>query len=411
MKKHLKYSKSKLHFNGNGLGEVCDKYETPFYFYDEALILNNYKHFYETALKYDIPNPLVCFALKSNPNSYIISSLAKSGAGADIVSGGELELALKCGVDPKKIVFSGVGKTQKEIKQGILKGILSFNVESEDELDVINFYSTKLKKRAQVAFRLNPVVHAKTHKYISTGYKNHKFGLLAQDIIRMSKKKKYWSNTSLIGLSTHIGSQLTCMKATRKAIDEVFALSFEISKPFDFLDFGGGLGIPYKEGEKVTSVDEYMKEVSKGIVKNKMSKLVDGEKTRIVFEPGRVLVGEGGVLITKVIRTKPGGETQFAIVDAGMSDLLRPSLYSAHHDILPLSQKKSKKVQVDIVGPICESADSFAKNLKLSAPKKDDYFIIADTGAYGISMASNYNVRPKPKEVIFTKNKKYKVQS
>jgi diaminopimelate decarboxylase len=414
MSKFLNYKKNQLTFNNFDLSKVAGKYKTPFYFYHQGILVENYQFFIEQARLHHIPNPLVCFALKSNPNPLLLQSLLKLGSGVDIVSGGELKLALKCGANAGQIVFSGVGKTKEEIKFALKlkkQPLYSFNVESEEELEMINYFAGKLKVVARIAFRLNPQVVAKTHKYISTGYKDHKFGMLGTDILRAIKQKKYWTHSKLVGASVHIGSQLTELAATKRALEEVSSLLLRSNPDFEFVDVGGGLGIPYHTDEKVAAISDYMNIVSKTLQKELWSKLTQPEKRRVVFEPGRVLIGQAGVLVMKVIRTKKGEQTTFVIADGAMNDLMRPSLYGAYHQILPLKKRNGKLTQVDIVGPVCESADCFLKGQKMVLPQSDDYLCIADTGAYGISMSSNYNVRKKPDEVILDIKGKIKVIS
>ncbi|EQC51169.1 diaminopimelate decarboxylase [Bacteriovorax sp. DB6_IX] len=400
---NLNYKNSQLHLFDANIPQLTKKLKTPFYLYCQNTLEDNYLNFYNSALEYNIERPLVCFALKANPNHKVVKTLAKLGAGADIVSGGELKRALECGIDPQKIVFSGVGKTREEITYALKchkEGIYSFNVESLEELELINSLAKKLKKTARVAFRLNPQVQVKTHKHISTGFKTHKFGLLKEDIVKAIKSKKYWSSTKLVGLSIHIGSQLTCLKATVKAITELTNLALEKKLQLEFFDLGGGLGVDYEKSGDKPSASDYMELVSKTLDKNYHSRTQN--RPRIVFEPGRSISATAGHFITRVIRTKESGECFFAIVDGGMNDFVRTSLYGAYHEIIPLSLNRRKKVRTDIVGPICETADCFGSGRLLPKLQTDDLISVSDVGAYGYSMSSNYNMREKPSEFFLT---------
>jgi len=399
----LHYKKSLLCLDGVGILDLTTKIQTPFYLYSQKSLERNYKCFENAALESGIENPLVCFALKSNPNKKVVKTLAKMGAGADIVSGGELKRAIDCGIDPQKIVFSGVGKTKQEISAALSShkdGIYSFNVESLEELEMINEISSKLKKTARIALRLNPQVQVKTHKHISTGFKTHKFGLLKEDILKAVNSKKYWKHTKLVGISIHIGSQLTCLKATVKAIEEMCKLSLAFDKDLEFFDVGGGLGVDYEKTNDKPCPNQYMKLIAKTIEKFFYKKA--SSRPRIVFEPGRVISATAGHFITKVIRTKNSGDCFFAIVDGGMNDFVRTSLYGAYHEIIPAKKSKRKLIKTDIVGPICETADCFGSGIELPMLKSEDVISVSDVGAYGHSMASNYNMRDKALEYFVT---------
>ncbi|MGZ3787748.1 MAG: diaminopimelate decarboxylase [Bacteriovorax sp.] len=398
----LQYKKNKLTFDGLSLEQIAKKRATPFYLYSQKTLDFYYKTFSSSAKKHDIPDPMICYAVKANGNLDILKRLKKLGSGADVVSIGELKKALKAGIDPMKIVFSGVAKTEKEILFALKcgkKGIYSFNVESIEELELINQIAKKVKRQARVAFRLNPQVNAKTHKHISTGNKTHKFGLLKADILEAVAVSDFWTHTNLVGLSIHIGSQLTEMKATVAAIKELSNLAHEINLPLDFLDVGGGLGIDYTQEEKakLASIDHYMETVSSALSKFYFSK--SEHSPRIVFEPGRILVGKMGVLVSRVVRTKVSDNCHFTIIDAGMNDLIRPALYEAHHGILP-ETKSEKLITTDIVGPICETADCFGTKRLLPSLKAGDLIVIDNAGAYGRTMASTYNEREIAPEVI-----------
>jgi diaminopimelate decarboxylase len=398
----LQYKKNKLTFDGLSLDKIAKKRPTPFYLYSKKSLDFYYKTFFQAAVKQAIPSPLVCYAVKANANLEVLKRLKKLGSGADVVSVGELKKAIKAGIDPQKIVFSGVAKTESEILFAIKcgkKGIYSFNVESIEELELINQIAKNEKRIARVAFRLNPQVNAKTHKHISTGNKTHKFGLLKTDILEALAVPSFWTNTTLVGLSIHIGSQLTDLKATVAAIKELTKLAHEIEIPLEFLDVGGGLGIDYtvEERNKLASIEKYMETVSGALDKFYYSKT--DHTPRIVFEPGRILVGKMGVLVSRVVRTKTSGNCHFTIIDAGMNDLIRPALYEAHHEVLPETKSK-KMITTDIVGPICETADCFGMKKKLPMLKTGDLVIIDNAGAYGHTMASNYNERAIAPEIL-----------
>jgi diaminopimelate decarboxylase len=400
LKTPLHYKKNNLYFDNFKLADLASSRPTPFYLYSKKTLHHFYDSFKNEAILNKINDPLICYAVKANANKEVLKELKKRGAGADVVSGGELKLAISAGISPLKIVFSGVGKTKDEINYALnthSHGIYSFNVESIEELAMINECAKKLKKIARVAFRLNPEVNVKTHKHISTGNKTHKFGILKNDIEKAIKTKSFWTNTVLVGISIHIGSQLTEMNATKKAICELSKFVLEQDLDLEFLDIGGGLGIDYTPDDqnKLTSISLYMKAVSEALYKFYFNKTT--KKPRIVFEPGRILVGKMGVLVSKVIRTKTSDGRHFTIIDAGMNDLIRPALYEAYHEVYPMS-KSGKIIKTDIVGPICETSDCFGEGRKIPSLRADDYVVIDNAGAYGHTMASRYNEREIPKE-------------
>lgn len=379
--------------------------------YSEEILSNNYNDFFNGAVNSGLINPLVCFALKSNPNKELLKILAKLGSGADIVSGGELKRALESGIPADRIVFSGVGKTEDEIMYALKaskNGIFSFNVESLEELEMINACAKKLKKKARICFRLNPVVQPKTHKYISTGNKTHKFGLLEGDILDSLNHKKYWTHSKLVGLSIHIGSQLLDLNATRKAIAKLCEVALKTEAPLEFLDVGGGLGVDYHpdESEKLPSVQDYMSLIATTLNKNFYSKT--DLRPRVVFEPGRRIVAKAGIFVMKVLRNKVSENNLFVIVDGGMNDFMRSSLYGAYHALMPVKEGKSDKPS-HVVGPICETSDCFGSNRLLPKLVSGDHLVLCDTGAYGFSMGSNYNLRGRPLELLVDKKNKVKV--
>ncbi|MGE3608490.1 MAG: diaminopimelate decarboxylase [Bacteriovoracaceae bacterium] len=407
----LKYLNKTLHFPKLNLLDVASKHKTPFFIYSEDILTKNYHDFFQAALNHQLHQPLVCFAMKSNPNKELIKILAKLGSGADIVSGGELKRALEAGIPANKIVFSGVGKTKEEILFALTvskTGIYSFNVESIEELELINECATKTKKTARICFRLNPVVAPKTHKYISTGNKTHKFGILEEDILSAIKNKKLWTNSKLVGLSVHIGSQLLDLRATKRAVKKLCEVAVKINLPLEFLDVGGGLGVDYHpdESHKLPSLDHYMKLIAQTIKVNYPND--KNHRPRIVFEPGRRIVAKAGIFVMSVLRNKVSENNHFLIVDGGMNDFMRPSLYGAYHGLIPVKEAKATK-NCSVVGPICETSDCFGENRLLPPMKAGELLILKDTGAYGFSMGSNYNLRGRPLELLVQKNKKIRV--
>jgi diaminopimelate decarboxylase len=314
-------------------------------------------------------------------------------------------------VAPEKIVFSGVGKTEEEILFALKvskKGIYSFNVESLEELELINRCAKKLGRKARICFRLNPVVKPKTHKFISTGNKTHKFGLLEKEVLSSLGHKKYWSHSKLVGLSVHIGSQLLDLKATRQAIQRLSEVALNTKAELEFLDVGGGLGVDYHpdDTKKLPSIQEYMQLIAKGLGQHFYARTE--LRPRIVFEPGRRIVAKAGIFVMQVLRNKVSENNHFVIVDGGMNDFMRPSLYGAYHGLLPVKEAPAKKT-CHVVGPICETSDCFGSDRKLPELKTGDLLVLQDTGAYGYSMGSNYNLRGRPLELLLKKNGKVKV--
>jgi len=399
----LEYSNSQLLLDGLSIEEIAQSFPTPFYIYSETELLDKFNSFLKAANDFKIKDPLICFALKANPNPALLKILFNAGAGADVVSGGELTRALENGCDPQKIVFSGVGNTEAKINLALDShpdGIYSFNVESVEELSMIKACAKKKNKTARIAFRLNPHVHVKTHKHISTGFKAHKFGILKDDVLNVIKNFSKFPHTKIVGISVHIGSQLTCLKASVQAVEEVLELMHDSAIEFEFIDVGGGLGIDYtKEGNCPTPFD-YMEKINSALSTSKLSHF-----PRVVFEPGRFISASAGLFVTKVIRTKKSDQCFFAIVDGGMNDFVRTSLYEAYHKIVPLKENDKKVINTEIVGPICETADSFATNYPIQELETDDLLAVQDTGAYGHSMSSNYNLRSRPKEIVIRSSK------
>lgn len=406
--KDLTYKNKTLRFAKADISKLARKYKTPFYLYSEEILTRNYEAFSKGAQAAGLIDPLVCFAMKSNPNRELVKVLAKLGSGADIVSGGELRRALEAGIPAKKIVFSGVGKTGEEIDYALKKEIYSFNVESIEELELINRLAKKRGTKARICFRLNPVVQPKTHKFISTGNKTHKFGILEKDVLASLKDKSLWTNSKLVGLSVHIGSQLLDLKATGKAIRRLSEIALRTGVALDFLDVGGGLGVDYHpdETKKMPQISEYMELVGQELQKHFYSKTKI--RPRVVFEPGRRIVAKAGIFVMSVLRNKISEDNHFLIVDGGMNDFMRPAIYGAYHGLFPVKEAKNE-VSCHVVGPICETTDCFASDRRLPRLKSGDHLVLADTGAYGYSMGSNYNLRGRPLELLLKKNKELKV--
>ena len=391
---NLKFKKNDLLIECVSIKKLSKKFQTPFYCYSTSTIIEKFREFEKPFKHLDT---IICYAVKANPNIAILKILSKLGAGAEVVSEGELRRSLKANIPAKKIVFSGVGKSVKEIEFAIKKNILQINLESEEELKSIENIAKKLKKKIQVGIRVNPNINAKTHKKITTGREEDKFGLSIEVAERIFKNYKFNPNLNIIGLSVHIGSQIMSLDPFKKAFLKIKTLVKKVNKNekvIRILDLGGGIGINYKN-EKVVHFNDYAK-----IILNLSNDL----GCKLILEPGRMLVGESGVLITKVLYTKKNKKNTFLIVDAGMNDLLRPALYDAYHDIQSVEKKSGKKIKYTIVGPICESADTFAKNKLLNKINTNELLFLKNVGAYGSSMSSSYNSRPIIMELIIYKN-------
>ena len=391
---NLRYVGKNLFIEKLSINNIVKKNKTPFYLYSESQIINNYLKFTKTFKK---TNPIVCFAAKSNSNVSILKSLGGLGAGADVVSGGELLKALKAGIRANKIVFSGVGKTEDELKIAINKKILLINCESESEAKLVNKIAKKLKKKVSIGFRLNPNVDAKTHKKISTGKAENKFGLSIKNFKLFFKDISTYKNIKLNALSVHIGSQILTDAPYRKTLNVMSKLIKELNLKLKFVDLGGGFGINYSGKDRPINLKKYST-----LVHNFSKKL----KCKIIFEPGRCIIGDTGILLSKIQYIKQGANKNFIILDAGMNDFMRPALYDAKHKIIPVSRAKSKiKGLIEFVGPICESTCKFGIYKNYQKIKENDYVAITNVGAYGASLSSNYNTRPLIAEVLVNKNK------
>jgi len=377
-----------LHLDDISLSDLAVSFGTPSYVYSASQIRNNFLD-YKNSMRIE---DKVCFAVKSNSNINILKFLNGLGSGFDVVSGNELRRCLVAGADPKNIVFSGVGKTAEEIELALEEGIFSINIESESELERIIQISKKIGKIANCAIRVNPDISAESHPYITTGLKSSKFGVTSKVAIIMSRRIQESESVNLIGLACHICSQITKSKLILDSLDHLIDLANEInkeSKSISFLDIGGGLGITYKDEEAANA-----KEIMTGVL-DKIKEL----DFNLVVEPGRSIVGNAGVLLSRVEYLKETDASNFAIVDAGMNDLMRPSLYSAWHDISAVKDLETPEKTYEIVGPVCESADSLAKDRVLKI-KEGSVIVIHDVGAYGNVMASNYNTRLRPPEIM-----------
>ena len=391
---HFKYFGQKLFVENSSVLNITKKNKTPFYLYSEQQIKENYLNF---AQNFKSVDPLICFATKANTNLTILKMLGKLGAGADVVSGGELLKAIKADIKPNKIVFSGVGKTEEELRLAIGKKILLINVESESEARLINNIGKKSNKKISIGFRLNPNVDAKTHAKISTGKSENKFGISIKSFSAFYKNIKQFKNLKIDALSVHIGSQILSDSPYKKTLTILLKVISDLKIKLKYVDLGGGFGICYKKKDKQINLNNYAK-----LVLNFKKKL----NCNIIFEPGRSLVGNAGILVSKIQYIKKGVDKNFIILDAGMNDFMRPSLYNAIHDIVPVNKTNKKFSEaIEFVGPICESTCKFTKYRKYQKINEGDFVAITNTGAYGSSLSSNYNTRPLIAEILAGKNK------
>tara|TARA_B110000967_G_scaffold99328_1_gene102039 strand:+ start:575 stop:1804 length:1230 start_codon:yes stop_codon:yes gene_type:complete len=390
---HFKYLKEKLFIENTSVLSIINKNKTPFYLYSENQIKENYLNF---AKVFKNINPLICFAAKANTNLTIMKILGKLGSGADVVSSGELLKALKAGIKPNKIVFSGVGKSEEELKLAIKKKILLINVESESEAILINKIGKKISQVISIGFRINPNVDAKTHKKISTGKAENKFGISIKNFSTFYKNIKKYKNLKINAVSVHLGSQILSDTPYKKTLDILSKVIKNLNIKLKFVDLGGGFGISYSKKDKQINLNNYAK-----LVYNFKKKL----NCNIIFEPGRSLVGNTGILVSKIQYIKKGLNKNFVIIDAGMNDFMRTALYDANHDIVPIvrTNKKTQK-PIEFVGPICETTCKFIKYKKYQKIKEGDFIAITDAGAYGASLSSNYNTRPLIAEILASKN-------
>ena len=385
----MKYIKKRLTIDRVVIDDIAKKFGTPTYCYSYTQLKKNINNFKKNFKSF---SPLICFAIKSNTNLNLIKEIQKFGLGADVVSMGELMMALKAGINPKKIVFSGVGKTSKEIGYAIDKKILLINAESKSEIKEIDRIARLKKKKVQIGIRLNPNTDAKTLSQISTGKKENKFGINEKTFLELISFCQNSKNINLECLSVHIGSQILDHKPYEKMLNVVDKIIDKTKHKFKFIDLGGGMGISYNDNSKKLNYKKYNTAIKKFLKKH---------PSKIIFEPGRSIVGDVGFLISRIIYIKENDKKDFIILDAAMNDLMRPALYGANHKTLPSIKRNqiSKKIY-EFVGPICESTDKFVSLKKFQKLKEKEIIVMCDVGAYGMSLSSNYNLRPKPIELL-----------
>ncbi len=393
----MKYSSKELKIDGHNVKALAQKYSTPLYCYSFEKIKANIDNFKKNFKKI---NPLICFSVKSNSNKILLKEIGKMGLGADVVSIGELVRAINSGIKPNKIVFSGVGKTANEIEFAISKKILLINAESKSEILEIEKIAKYQKKIVDIGIRLNPNIDAETLNQISTGKKENKFGVLEKSFINLVNYCKKSNNLNLKCLSVHIGSQILNIKPYQKMLGVLEKIIEKTNYHFEYIDLGGGMGIDYKNSKKELDLIKYS-----SLIKNFQFK----NNSKIIFEPGRSIVGNSGFLISKIIYIKEGHKKDFIILDAAMNDFMRPALYKATHRIIPAHKKNSKTSKTyEFVGPICESTDKFLTIKNFQKLYEKDLIVICDVGAYGMSLSSNYNLRPKAMELLI-KNYEIKI--
>jgi diaminopimelate decarboxylase len=399
----FRYRGKELYCENIKIQGLAERFGTPLYVYSYQTLID---HFLKLRSAFRPVSPLICYSVKANSNLAILKALVDRGSGLDIVSGGELFRALKAGCAPEKIVYASVGKTDREIEEALRNRILFFNVESLPELENINRIAKRLNKMANVAIRINPDVEPKTHHFITTGKLTNKFGIDFQSAYRILLLRRQFPHLRILGLHIHIGSQITesapFVAALRKVAEFIRELRGQ-GIELEYLNIGGGLGIIY---------DREVPQTAQRFAR-KVLPLLKRTKLKIIMEPGRFIVGNAGILVTKVLYIKSTPKKKFVIVDAGMNDLIRPSLYGAYHQIVPLRRTHDARrttQKVDVVGPICESADYFAKERKLSQVKEGEYLAVMGSGAYGFSMSSNYNSRRRAEEVLVVKDRVYVIR-
>jgi len=391
---HFPLKDGVLHAESVALPTIAAQFDTPAYVYSRAALESSLQEFLDVLASHPAgSNALVCYAVKANSNLAILNLFARMGAGFDIVSGGELKRVLAAGADPEKVVFSGVGKTAAEMKLALDAGIFCFNIESAPELERLNDVAGNAGKKAPISLRVNPNVDPKTHPYISTGLKEAKFGVAYDDALALYRRAAALPHIEITGIDCHIGSQLLDPAPFSEALERVLALISQLTAEgitIHHLDIGGGLGIKYKDDQVQPTVASYL---------NPLLDKLAGHGLKVVMEPGRRLVGNAGLLLTRVEFLKPGEGKNFAIIDAAMNDLMRPALYEAWHDILPVTPRNGDTPAYDVVGPVCESGDflGLARPLSLAA---GDLLAVMSAGAYGMAMSSNYNTRPRAVEVM-----------
>jgi diaminopimelate decarboxylase len=369
---------------------LAERFRTPTYVYSQAAILSNFSRLKQSLAL--VPN-LICYSVKANSNLRILNLLRRAGAGFDVVSGGELARASGAGAIAEQIVFSGVGKTEEEIDAGLAAGIGMFNVESAGELELLDNRAHALSRPARIALRVNPEVEARTHPYISTGQIIHKFGVPKEEALDLYRRAAHSSQLKIHGVACHIGSQILEVEPFLKALDEILGLAAQLEAegmPVECLDLGGGYGIPYAD-EQPFDFDA----LGRGLAER-----LRPTPYRLILEPGRALVGNAGILLTRVLYVKRNRQKNFIVVDAGMNDLMRPTLYGSYHEIIPVRGHPGEKLQADVVGPLCETGDFLAQDREMPDVEPGELLALLDAGAYGFVLSSNYNTRPRPAEVL-----------
>jgi len=394
------YKKNELYCEKVPISVIAKETGTPLYIYSRHTLENHFKVF-DSAFS-SIPH-LTCFSVKANFNLAVLKIIANLGGGADVVSGGELYRALSVDISPKRIVYSGVGKKESEIEYALEAEILMFNVESSQELSLINRVAGRLKKKAGIALRVNPDIDPRTHPYIATGLRENKFGINFTQALKEYVKAQRLTNIEIIGIDCHIGSQIVEVSPFLEALKRIRKLMAKLKKMrinIHYLDLGGGLGITYDKEEP-----PHPRDYAKTLIDE-----LRGLKVTLILEPGRVIAGNAGILVTKVLYTKRSAKKNFVIVDAGMNDLIRPSLYGSYQKIQPVIKEKRPKIVADVVGPICESADFLARNREIQKVKIEELIAIMGAGAYGFSMSSNYNSRPRIAEVLVDRDRYFLIR-
>ncbi len=385
------YSQNDLYCEQVPLADLAAHTGTPAYVYSSQTLLDNYRA-YDDAFG-DTPHT-VCYAVKANSSLAVLALLAKAGAGFDIVSGGELFRVLEAGGDPGKVVFSGVGKTAAEVEYALAHGIHSFNCESEAELALIDALAGRLGVKASFSIRVNPDVDAATHPYISTGLSRHKFGIAMADAAAVYERAHRLPNLSAEGVSCHVGSQMLDPAPILEAVDRVLAMVAALRAQGDHIrhvDLGGGLGVAYQPGEKTPAIRDFIDSLRARLRQSGLA---------VMVEPGRSIAGPAGILLTRVLYRKKNGAKEFVIVDAAMNDLIRPALYRAHHEVIPVRRNTLPPITADVVGPVCETGDFLARDRRMANVMPGDFLAVCTAGAYGFVQASNYNSRPRAPEVL-----------
>lgn len=393
---HINYKNNQLYVEDINVDDLTKEFGTPLYIYSKNHFINQYKEFEKAFTGINVK---IFYAMKANFNLSVINTFVKLGSGVDANSEGELYRALKTGVDPSKIILTSVGKTKNEIRLGLENNVLMIKAESEEEIELINKIAAEMKKVARVAIRVNPDVDAKTHPYISTGLSSNKFGVDSKTALSIYKRRKDFPHIQFTGIDMHIGSQITSIDPFVEAVEKLSELYFQIEKDglkLTHFDVGGGIGVSYNS-EKTFSINEFAE---------RTIPLFKKLNCEIIFEPGRYLTANGGILVTEVLYNKRNGEKNFIVVDAAMNDLLRPSIYQAYHHIQPTKKFNDRKnIVADIVGPICESGDYLAREREITESNSGELLAVMSAGAYGMVMSSNYNARRRPAEILVDRNK------